>query len=102
MGNSNGVHMNKLHLAALFAAIISGPALAQNVQDKTAPQNPKDVTQASPANQGATDSMKDQTGTAGQGKETGAVDQDKHQGKPHKKSMKHHKDSETGTSGSNK
>jgi len=47
--------MTKLHLAAaLLAVAIAGPVAAQNVQDKNAPQNPKDVTPASPSGQGAT------------------------------------------------
>src|SRR5689334_14203778 len=68
--------MNKLHLtAALLAASITAPAFAQNVQDRTDPQNPKYVTPASPAGQGATDDHKDQSANSAQGKESAAADQ---------------------------
>jgi hypothetical protein len=47
--------MKRLHLAAaLLVAGMAGPAFAQNVQNRLDPQNPADVTQASPAGYGAT------------------------------------------------
>jgi opacity protein-like surface antigen len=61
--------MTKLHLAAaLLAVAIAGPVAAQNVQDKNAPQNPKDVTPASPSGQGATGDTSGQAGTMDQKK----------------------------------
>ena len=93
--------MNKLHLAAaLLAATLATPALAQNVQDKTEPQNAKDVTQASPPNQGATDQLKSSSGSTAQGRETGAVDQAQQHGKHHKKVMHHKKSSDGGSANS--
>jgi hypothetical protein len=82
-----GGFMKKLHLAAaLLAASISIPTftLAQNVQDKTEPQNPRDVTPASPASQGATDSLKNQSGASAQSKESATADQAKHHAKHRK------------------
>ena len=48
--------MNKLHIAAAFAALgvtLALPALAQNVQDQSKPQNPEAADQSSPVGQGA-------------------------------------------------
>lgn len=54
--------MKRLHLtAALLVAGMAGPALAQNVQNSLDPQNPADVTQASPAGYGATRHLLKQT-----------------------------------------
>jgi opacity protein-like surface antigen len=89
--------MKRLGLAALVVALGAAPAaFAQNVQDRTDPQNPKDVTQASPADQGATDSMPGQTGANDR-----KADQSKK--KMDKKSMhkKEHKGMDSSTSGSN-
>jgi hypothetical protein len=80
--------MNKISLsAALIVASLTLPAFAQNVQDRNAPQNPKDVTPASPASQGATDNP-----TTGQSDQTGQPKS------KHHKRMHHKKDH--GTSGS--
>jgi hypothetical protein len=72
--------MKKLYFfVALLGASLATPVLAQNVQDRTDPQNPKDVTQASPAKQGATDTLKDdlkaQGATTSHGKESATADQ---------------------------
>ena len=94
--------MKNLHLAAaLLAATIGFPtfALAQNVQDKTEPQNERDVTPASPATQGATDSLKNQTGASAHGKESATADQTKRRAK-HEKSMHHKSTGAAGTSSS--
>jgi len=79
--------MQKLNLAAtLLAVAIASPSFAQTVQDRTDPQNPKQVTPASPANQGATNSPKDQSATT--------ADQPQN-GKAHKKSEHHKPSSDT-------
>jgi hypothetical protein len=71
---------------ALLAATLAGSVAAQNVQDKSAPQNPKDTSQASPSGQGATPDA----GQAGGGE----------QKKMHKrKHAKHHKKSDSGSTG---
>ena len=78
--------MNKLHLtAAVIAASLSAPVFAQTVQDRTDPQNPKYVTPASPAGQGATDDLKGQSATASQGKDSAAADQNGSQNKHQQK-----------------
>jgi len=47
--------MKRLYLAAgLILVGIAGATFAQNVQNRLDPQNPADVTQASPAHYGAT------------------------------------------------
>ena len=49
--------MNKLHITAALAALgicLALPALAQNVQDQSKPQNPEAADQSSPVGQGAT------------------------------------------------
>lgn len=49
--------MNKLHIAAALAALgvtLALPAIAQNVQDQSKPQNPEAADQSSPVGQGAT------------------------------------------------
>jgi hypothetical protein len=46
--------MNKLHIAvAALGITLALPALAQNVQDKSNPQNPEAANQSSPVGQGA-------------------------------------------------
>ena len=55
-GKTIGDIMNKLHIAAAIAALgvtLALPALAQNVQDQSKPQNPEAVDQSSPVGQGA-------------------------------------------------
>jgi len=80
--------MKGLHLAAaLIVAGMAGSTFAQNVQNRLDPQNPADVTQASPAGSGATRHLLKQTAARTDSQQIGAMDRYQHHAKRHNSAM---------------